>query len=72
MKYKTFEIIDALSRTKKKYVLLFIDEQNRKTFEADKSNPDFLQFLFDLQITEDQVGQLEPDKWHDISDAASK
>lgn len=47
MNYEIFVMIDNFTGKKQDYILLYIDEDNRKTFPADESNADFVQFVED-------------------------
>lgn len=61
MKYKVtdFESIEGLRR----YVTVELSVDDYKTFPADKSNSDYVQFLIDAQLTDKQVAALETDTW---------
>lgn len=48
MKYETFIIKDQFTGVDKKYVTLFIDEENAKTFSSDPENSDYQQYLIDI------------------------
>lgn len=45
MNYEFFEIPSVTDGEVIQYVTIFIDENNAKTFPADESNPDYVQFI---------------------------
>lgn len=65
MKYIIFNTVSSDS-TNKTYVTVQISEESFTTFEADKSNPDYVQFLQTTQLTEAQVAALKPNTWYDF------
>lgn len=65
MKYKVFDITNWIDESKTRYVTV-ADGDDAKTFPADKSNSDYVQFLIDAQLTEKQVAALETDTWFEF------
>lgn len=49
MKYETFTFENPVTGQLMEYVTVFIDESNAKTFPADEANPDYVQFLAELE-----------------------
>ena len=64
MKYKVtdFESIESLRR----YVTVELSVDDYKTFPADKSNSDYVQFLEMAQLTDAKVKKLDPNVWYDF------
>lgn len=63
MKYKVIEMSIHWDDTKQKFVTVTIDEENYKTFPADKSNADYVQFLEQAKLTDKQVQAAKTDTW---------
>lgn len=66
MKYQVFDVSVPRQDTKIRYVTVLIQEGDAKTFEANKDNPNYLQFLTDAQLTDAKVKKLTPDVWYDF------
>lgn len=64
MKYSTGII--TLDNVEKILISVFIESGFSKTFFQDKSNPDYVQFLVDAQLTDTEVHALTPDVWYDF------
>lgn len=65
MKYEVFDVEVTYPESKTRYVTVS-DGDAAKTFPADKSNADYVQFLVDAQLTDKQVAALETDTWFDF------
>lgn len=66
MQYQKFIVESLLTGGLVEYVTWRIDENNGKTFIADKSNPDYVRFLEQTGLTDVEVHELEPDVWYDF------
>ena len=66
MKYEVFDLVMEITT---RYVTVLVEEGNAKTFPADKSNADYIQFLADAQLTDAKVKKLTPDVWYDFPEA---
>ena len=50
MNYETFNMEHPITGESIKYITVFIDDNSAKTFPADESNPDYMQFLQELEV----------------------
>lgn len=62
MKYQVYDFQD-LYLGKTRYVTVLVSEDSAKTFPADKSNADYVQFLEQANLTEKQVQAAKTDTW---------
>ena len=65
MKYQVFDLVNSIQE-KLRFVTVLIEEGNAKTFPADKSNSDYVQFLDMAQLTDAKVKKLDPNVWYDF------
>lgn len=62
-----YEVFDAdIKEVKKRYVTVLISEGDAKTFPADETNSDYIQFLVEAELTDKQVHALTPNVWYDF------
>lgn len=45
MNYEIFEVENWRDNTIQKHVVIYLDEDNARTFPADESNPDYIAFI---------------------------